>query len=175
MDWRYRDKSRRKTVYAYEEVVTDPEATKKKICARLSEAYTRYTKSMKDWESNNFNQSMELIGKEIDACEQSYLRKKAAAVEMQALSKLDCALKAFVEQVKKALPDSKFTKYEETYGSVFTAKKVEVTPYAGAVLELSRSVLQQQHRAIARSFVSAIGCKNYTPIVIAWDDNSSEE
>ena len=35
--------------------------------------------------------------------------------------------------------------------------------------------MQQQHRAIAQSFVAKIGCNNCTPIIISWDDGSCEE
>lgn len=159
----------------YEEVVTDAEATKKKICARLAEAYERYTKSMTEWEEKNFERSMTLIEAEIEASEKSYLRKKAAAVEMQSLAKLDSDLKTFIDQIRKDLPDSEFAKCAETDGAVFSSKEVDVTPYTGTLLELSRTALQRQHQAIAHSFASAIACKNHVPVIISWDDPSSDE
>lgn len=159
----------------YEEVVTDSEATKKKICTRLAEAYERYCKSMEEWAKKNFNRSMELIEAEIEASEKNYLRKKAAAVEMQSLAELDSALKPFIDQIRKDLPDSEFAKYEEAGGAVFSSKEIDVTPYTGTLLELSRTALQRQHRAIAHSFASVIACKNHVPVIISWDDTSSDE
>ena len=167
-DWGYEYES-------YEDVVTDSEGTKKKICARLSEAYERYTNSMADWEEKNFSRSMDLIESEIQASEESYLRKKAAVVEMQALSKLNTELSSFINKINKELPVPEFAKYEETRGTVFSSKKIEAPPYAGAVLGLSRSALQVQHRAVAQSFVSQIGCMNYAPVVISWDDACRDE
>lgn len=167
-DWGYEYES-------YEEVVTDSEGTKKKICSRLTEAYERYTNSMADWEEKNFNRSMGIIEAEIQTAEKSYLRRKAAAVEMEALSTLEGALKSFIEQISSGLPNANFEKCPETANPVFTTKKIEVPVYASSVLSLSRAALQQQHRAIAQSFVEKIGCKNYAPIIISWDDGSREE
>ena len=102
---------------------------RKKICTRLAEAYERYCKSMEEWAKKNFNRSMELIEAEIEASEKNYLRKKAAAVEMQSLAELDSALKPFIDQIRKDLPDSEFAKYEEAGGAVFSSKEIDVTPY----------------------------------------------
>ena len=35
--------------------------------------------------------------------------------------------------------------------------------------------MQRQHRAIAHSFASVIACKNHVPVIISWDDTSSDE
>ena len=167
-DWGYKYET-------YEKIVTDPEETKKKICVRLTEAYKRYTKTMEDWEKRNFNRSMDLIEAEIEASEKSYQRKKSAAVEAQSLAKLENELKFFIEQLRKDLPDSELTKYEEKNSTPSSSKKVDVTPYVGTVLQLSRFALQQQQRAIAHSFISAIACENHVPILISWDDHCSND
>ena len=167
-DWGYKYET-------YEKIVTDPEETKKKICVRLTEAYKRYTKTMEDWEKKNFNRSMDLIEAEIEASEKSYQRKKSAAVEAQSLAKLENELKFFIEQLRKDLPDSELTKYEEKNSTPSSSKKVDVTPYVGTVLQLSRFALQQQQRAIAHSFISAIACENHVPILISWDDHCSND
>ena len=167
-DWGYEYKSR-------EEVVIDYEETKKEICARLADAYERYTNSMEDWKSKHFNHSMDIIEAEIQSAEESYLKKKAAAVERESLAELDKGLSKFIEQVNNGLPIAECAKYEETQGTVFTSKEMEVSDYVEAVLRLSRSALQQQHRAIARAFVTKIGCESSTPIVISWDDRSTDE
>lgn len=83
----------------YEVNETDTEKTKAKICSRLADAYTRYTKSMEDWEEKSFNRSMGIIEDEIETAEKSYLGRKAAAVEIESLSKLETALKSFIEQI----------------------------------------------------------------------------
>lgn len=160
---------------SYEVVVTDPEATKKKICARLEDAYSRYTKSMEDWEEKNFNPSMKRIEDEIQASEENYSRMKDTAVEIESLSRLGGDLKVFIEQIAESLPSSQFAEYNENKEPVFSLNKVDATPYTSAILELSRAALQKQHRAIARSFVSAIGCTRHTPIVISWDDACANE
>ena len=167
-DWGYENESR-------EIVVTDVKATKRKISFRLTEAYKRYTKTMEDWEKRNFNRSMDLIEAEIEASEKSYQRKKSAAVEAQSLAKLENELKIFIEQLRKDLPDSELTKYEEKNSTPSSSKKVDVTPYVGTVLQLSRFALQQQQRAIAHSFISAIACENHVPILISWDDHCSND
>lgn len=167
-DWGYE-------IESYEEIVTDAEATKKKICDRLADAYDKYTKSMEEWASKNFERSMDLIEAEIAALEESYRRKKEAAIEMESLSKLNGALRSFIEQINTALPDSKFTQLKETSSAVFSSKKIEVSQYTGALLGLSRSAIQRQQRAITKAFVSKIGCQNYFPVIISWDDNSLDE
>ena len=167
-DWGYKYET-------YEKIVTDPEETKKKNCVRLTEAYKRYTKTMEDWEKKNFNRSMDLIEAEIEASEKSYQWKKSAAVEAQSLAKLENELKIFIEQLRKDLPDSELTKYEEKNSTPSSSKKVDVTPYVGTVLQLSRFALQQQQRAIAHSFISAIACENHVPILISWDDHCSND
>ena len=167
-DWGYETES-------YEEIVTDDEATKKKICDRLADAYDRYTKSMEEWVSKNFERSMALIEEEIAASEESYRRKKEATIEMESLSKLNGTLRSFIEQINTALPDSKFAQLKETPVTVFSSKKIEVSQYTGALLGLSRSALQRQQRAITKAFVSQIGCQNYFPVIISWDDNSLDE
>ena len=167
-DWGYKYET-------YEKIVTDPEETKKKICVRLTEAYKRYTKTMEDWEKKNFNRSMDLIEAEIEASEKSYQRKKSAAVEAQSLAKLENELNTFIEQLRKDLPDSELIKYEEKNSTPSSSKKVDVTPYVGTILELSRLALQQQQRAIAHSFISAIACENHVPILISWDDHCSND
>ena len=111
---------------------------------------------------------MDLIEAEIEASEKSYQRKKSAAVEAQSLAKLENELKFFIEQLRKDLPDSELTKYEEKNSTPSSSKKVDVTPYVGTVLQLSRFALQQQQRAIAHSFISAIACENHVPILISW-------
>lgn len=159
----------------YEVNETDTEKTKEKICARLADAYTRYTNSMADWEEKSFNRSMGIIEHEIETAEKSYLSRKAVAVEMAALSKLEVALISFIEKINRSLPNAEFRKHPETDGHVFTTKEIDVPAYISSVLNLSRAVLQQQHRAIAQSFVAKIGCNNCTPIIISWDDGSCEE
>lgn len=167
-DWGYEYES-------YEEVITDSEGTKKKICSRLTEAYERYTNSMADWEEKSFNRSMGIIEEEIQIAEKSYLRRKAAAVEMEALSKLEAALNNFTNQISSDLPNTEFENCTDTSSPVFSTKEVEVSAYISSVLSLSRAALQLQHRAIAQSFASKIGCKNYTPVIISWDDGSRDE
>lgn len=167
-DWGYEYES-------YEAVVTDSEGTKKKICSRLEDAYSRYAKSMVDWEQKNFNPSMNQIESAIQESEKNYLRKKVLAVEVESLSHLDVTLKSFIGQIAESLPSSQFVEFGENKETVFSSKKVDVTLYTSTILELSRSALQKQHRAIARSFVSAIGCTRHTPIVISWDDACGNE
>ena len=85
----------------YEVNETDTEKTKEKICARLADAYTRYTNSMADWEEKSFNRSMGIIEHEIETAEKSYLSRKAVAVEMAALSKFEVALISFIEKINR--------------------------------------------------------------------------
>lgn len=167
-DWGYETKS-------YEEIVTDAEATKKKICNRLADAYEKYTKSMEEWASKNFERSMALIEAEIAALEDSYQRKKEAAIAIESLSKLNGALSSFIEKINKTLPDSKFVQLKETPNVVFSSKKVEVSQYTATLLGLSRSALQQQQRAVTKAFVSQIGCQKYIPVIVSWDNNSINE
>ena len=92
---------------------------------------------MEDWEKKNFNRSMDLIEAEIEASEKSYQWKKSAAVEAQSLAKLENELKIFIEQLRKDLPDSELTKYEEKNSTPSSSKKVDVTPYVGTVLRVN--------------------------------------
>lgn len=167
-DWGYEYES-------YEEVVTDTEKTKKKICERLSDAYTRYTKSMADWEKNNFTRAMHLIDAEIQRSEDSYQRKKAAAVEMDVLVQLDADLKAFIDKISNILPVADFSTVEDIQASSSPVKKIDVDPYIESLLGLSRTALQRQHRATMRSLLNRIDCKNYTPIIVTWDEGSKDE
>lgn len=167
-DWGYEYKY-------YEEVVTDTKETKKKICERLSDAYTRYTKSMADWEKNNFTRAMHLIDAEIQRSEDSYQRKKAAAVEMDVLVQLDADLKAFIDKISNILPVADFGTVEDIQASSSPVKKIDVDPYIESLLGLSRTALQRQHRATMRSLINRIGCKNYTPIIVTWDEGSKDE
>lgn len=158
----------------YEDVVTDVEKTKQKICERLSDAYKRYTKSMTDWFTDNFMRSMDIICKQISDAEESYEIKKATIVETESLVQLVAALKSFICEIDACVPCAKFSTAKEEALARQTTTEIEVDPYIGSILSLSRTALQLQHRKVAKSFVSQIKCESHVPILIEWDESCKE-
>lgn len=159
----------------YDEVVTDTELTKKKICERLQAAFDKYTKSMEDWTEKNFNRAMSLIEDEISGMEATYQRRKDAFIEAESLCDLSSSLKKLIVQIDTNLPDAAFRHYEENPEQKFTTKKIDVPAYSYAILELSRNALQQQHRGILKAFIEKIGCQQSVPVLVSWDTNCRDE
>lgn len=158
-----------------EKVVTDIEATKKKICDRLKDAYDRYSRSMKDWSEQNFERSMELIQREIAAEEESYRKRRESVVAVESFSKLHWALTQLIQAIEKDIPNPAYGAQTVEKRFASTSKKIEVDPYISFVLKLSRRALQLQHREIAQKFIQTIGCSGHTPVVISWDEGSKDE
>lgn len=166
-DWGYEYETR-------EMVVTDIEATKKKICDRLKDAYDRYTRAMENWSEQSFARSMELIQREIAAEEEAYRKRRESAVAVESFSKLHRTLTQLMQAIEKVIPNPAYGVQVLEGGSVFSSKKIEVSPYASSVLTLSRRALQLQHREIAKKFIQATGCTGHTPVLIGWDEGSRD-
>ena len=158
-----------------EKVVTDIEATKKKICDRLKDAYDRYSRSMKDWSEKNFNCSMELIQRELASEEESYRKRRESVVAVESFSKLHRELTQLIQAIEKDVPNPTYGVQAIERSPAFISQKIEVNPYAGSVLKISRRALQLQHREIAQKFIRTVGCTGHTPVVISWDEESKDE
>lgn len=158
-----------------EKVVTDIEATKKKICDRLKDAYDRYSRSMKDWSEKIFNRSMELIQREIAAEEESYRKRQESVVAGESFSRLHRALTQLIQAIEKDIPNPAYGVQAIERNPAFTSQKIEVNPYVSSVLKLSRRALQLQHWEIAKKFIQTVGCTGHTPVVISWDEGSKDE
>ena len=166
-DWGYEYETTKK-------VVTDVDATKKKICDRLKDAYDQYSKVMRDWSEQNLVRSLDLIQGEIAEEEESYRKRREAAVAVESFSKLHRTLTQLIQAIEKDIPNPAYDVQVLEGHSVFSSKKIEVSPYSSSVLTLSHRALQLQHREIAKKFIQAVDCIGHTPVVIGWDEGCKD-
>lgn len=159
-----------------DKVVVDEEKTIENIINRLVQAREKYAVTMNNWCQKTFQKSLDAIYSVINEEEDSYNRKKEIIVEAESLSKLGSSLKQFVSIIKENLPSSPHADISEVdKGYSSTLKSVNVSSYTGSILSLSRYALRQQHQCTALALAEQINCKNHTPIVISWDENSTHD
>ena len=159
-----------------DEVVVDQEKTVENLLRRLTEAREKYASTMDTWSQKTLRYSLGAIQQAIDAEEQSFNQKRAAVVEVERLASLVTALKQLMDQITENTPEAAHAASPDADAGFSTpTKSVEVSPYIGTMLHLSRYALRLQHQSITESLVHQMGCETYTPIIISWDPGSTEE
>ena len=167
--------------YTYEvrdEMVVDAEATRKNIVDRLGSAWARYMKTMEDWFRNSFDQAVDKIMRDLDVKEAAYNRQREAAIQTEALIQLRGSLLGLLERLEKEMPiHQENENLHDLPGSLpfqGEKRKIEISAYSKALLELSQHALQTQHRRFFRAFIEKIGCMEHLPLIISWDTSSRE-